>query len=258
MMAPPMSIRIAHIYRYPVKGLTPEPLAQVEIASGQGLPHDRRFALAHGTTRFDPATPEWLPKTNFLMLMKNERLARLKTHFDAESGVFAVERDGRKVASADITQPAGRLVIEQFFAAFMGAECRGMPRLIEAAGHMFSDVPRKVVSLIGLDSIRDLERVTRAPVDHRRFRANLYVAGGAPWQEFDWVGGELNVGATRLRVIKRIERCAATNVNPDTAARDLNLPLSLRLGFDHIEMGVYTEVVHGGTIAVGDSVARPA
>jgi uncharacterized protein YcbX len=117
-----MPIRIAHIYRYPVKGLTPESLAQVAIASGQGLPHDRRFALAHGTTRFDPATPEWLPKTNFLMLMKNERLARLKTHFDAESGVFAVERDGRKVASADITQPAGRLVIEQFFAAFMGAD----------------------------------------------------------------------------------------------------------------------------------------
>ncbi|HJS33696.1 MAG TPA: MOSC domain-containing protein [Alphaproteobacteria bacterium] len=258
MMARLMPIRVAHIYRYPVKGLTPEPLARVAIAPGQGLPHDRRFALAHGTTRFDPAAPEWLPKSNFLMLMKNERLARLKTHFDAESGILAIERDGRKVAGADITQPAGRLVIEQFFAAFMGVECRGMPRLVEAPGHMFSDTPPKVVSLIGLDSIRDLERVTRAPVDHRRFRANLYVAGAAPWQEFDWVGRELSIGATRLRVVKRIERCAATNVNPDSAARDMNLPRSLRLGFDHVDMGVYAEVVQGGAIAVGDSFAPPA
>ncbi len=252
-----MPIRIAHIYRYPVKGLTPEPLAQVAVEPGQGLPHDRRFALAQGTTRFDPAAPEWLPKTSFLMLMKNERLARLKTLYDDATGTLAIERDGRKVASANITQPAGRLVIEQFFAAFMGQECRGSPKLVEAPGHMFSDTPRKVVSLIGLDSVRDLERVTRAPVDHRRFRANLYVAGAAPWQEFDWVGRELSIGATRLRVIKRIERCAATNVNPDTAARDMNLPLSLRLGFNHVEMGIYAEIVQGGAIAVGDSFDPP-
>src|SRR4051794_10494398 len=94
---------VAQIYRHPVKGLTPEPLAGVRLAPGEGLPHDRRFALAHGTTRFDPAAPEWMPKTNFLMLMRNERLARLRTHFDETSGVLTILRDGKAVATADIT-----------------------------------------------------------------------------------------------------------------------------------------------------------
>ena len=65
-----MSAIIAQIYRYPVKGLSAEPLARVALAPGEALPHDRRFALAHGATRFDGA-PHWLPRNNFLMLARN-------------------------------------------------------------------------------------------------------------------------------------------------------------------------------------------
>lgn len=249
-----MSINIASIYRYPVKGLSPEPLQRVRLTAGAGLPQDRRFALAHGSTRFDPAAPEWMPKTNFLMLMRNERLARLKTHFDEATGVLTIQRDGKTVASGNLQEVGGRTVIEQFFAAYMDGEARGTPKLVEAPGHMFSDVARKVVSIIGLASVRDLERVVRAPVDPRRFRANVYIEGGRPWEEFDWVDRELRLGGVRLRVVKRIQRCAATNVDPGTGERDLNIPLSLQQGFQHVDTGIYAEVLDGGTIAVGDEV----
>ena len=33
------------IYRYPIKGLSAQPLGRVEIAAKQPLPHDRVFAL---------------------------------------------------------------------------------------------------------------------------------------------------------------------------------------------------------------------
>ena len=56
------------------------------------LPHDRRFAIALGSTRFDPEHPEWLPKTDFIMLMRDEKLAQSQTHFDVESGVLAVAK----------------------------------------------------------------------------------------------------------------------------------------------------------------------
>lgn len=253
-----MSLKIAAIYRYPVKGLTPEPLDRVVLTPGQGLPHDRRFALAHGSTRFDPAAPEWMPKTNFLMLMRNERLARLRTRFDEGTGTLAVQRDGKTVASGNIQETAGRTVIEQFFAAYMASEARGAPKLVEAPGHMFSDVARKVVSIIGLASIRDLERVARAPIDPRRFRANVYFEGGRPWQEFDWVDREIRLGGVRLKVVKRIQRCAATNVDPENGQRDLNLPLTLQQGFRHADMGIYAEVLEQGTIAVGDALTPPA
>jgi uncharacterized protein YcbX len=248
----------AQIYRYPVKGLTPEALAGAHLTPGQGVPQDRRFALAHGSTRFDIAAPEWMPKSNFLMLMRNERLARLRTRFDETSGLLTIQRDGKTVAAADITSQTGRTVVEQFFAAYMGDEARGAPKLLEAPGHMFSDVARKVVSIIGLSSIRDLEqRVIRAPVDPRRFRANVYYDGGRAWEELDWVGKEIAIGPVRLKVIKTIVRCPATNVDPETAQRDLNIPLALKQSYGHDTMGIYAEVLSAGEIVIGDPIREP-
>ncbi len=252
-----MSAIIAQIYRYPVKGLSAEPLARVALAPGEALPHDRRLALAHGTTRFDGA-PHWLPRNNFLMLARNARLAALETRFDPETEVLTVSRHGRVVARGKATDRTGRAVLEQFFAAYLGDEARGAPRIVEAAaGQPFSDVPEPHLSIINLASLGALTRVAGAPVAPLRFRANLYLDSVPPWEEFTWVGRELAIGAARLRVVERIERCAATNVNPETGARDRNLPRALGKGFGHTDMGVYAEVLTGGDIALGDPIRTP-
>jgi len=249
-----MTATVTQIHRHPVKGLNAEPLARVALTPGEGLPHDRRFALAHGSTSFDTQAPEWRPKTQFLTLMRDEKLAQLRIAFDEETGELAIHRAGKRVVHAKATEPLGRTVIEQFFAGFMGTAARGAPRLLEAPRHMFSDARVKCLSLISLASLRDLERVVRAPVDPRRFRANVYFEGAPAWAEFDWVGQQIDIGAARLRVTARIDRCAATHVNPETAARDMNLLKALQRGFGHIEMGVYAEVIGGGEIAIGDRI----
>ncbi len=249
-----MSIAITQIHRHPVKGLNAEPLARVALTPGEGIPHDRRFALAHGSTRFDTQAPEWRPKTQFLMLMRDEKLAQLRIAFDDETGELAVNRAGKQVVRAKATEPLGRTLIEQFFAGFMGTAARGAPRLLEAPGHAFTDVPEKCLSLINLASVRDLERVMREPVDPLRFRANIYFEGAPAWAEFNWVGKEIAIGAARLQVTARIDRCAATNVNPKTAIRDMNVVKALQRGFGHIDMGVYAGIVTGGDIATGDRI----
>ncbi|MEM7172832.1 MAG: MOSC domain-containing protein [Pseudomonadota bacterium] len=253
-----MSGTITSIYRYPVKGLNGQRLASVAVTAGQTLPHDRRFAIAHGSTRFDTAAPTWMAKTNFLMLAKDEKLAQLDADFDEESGEITIRRDGKQVVKADATNIMGRTLIGQFFAGFMAASARGTPKLLEAPGHSFSDVPEKVLSIISLTSVKDLERVARQPVDPIRFRGNIYVDGLPAWQEFDWVGQEISIGSVRLRVQKRIERCAATNVNPQTAERDSNIPLTLRRGYNHADMGIYAEVLGDGQINEGDPLKPPA
>ena len=249
-----MSATVTQIHRHPVKGLNAEPLARAALTPGEGLPHDRRFALAHGSTRFDTQAPEWRPKTQFLMLMRDEKLAQLRIAFDDETGELAVNRAGKQVVRAKATEPLGRTLIEQFFAGFMGTAARGAPRLLEAPGHAFTDVPEKCLSLINLASVRDLERVMREPVDPLRFRANIYFEGAPAWAEFNWVGKEIAIGAARLQVTARIDRCAATNVNPKTAIRDMNVVKALQRGFGHIDMGVYAGVVTGGDIATGDRI----
>lgn len=248
-------MEIAGICRYPLKGLNAEKLDRAVLTPGEGLPHDRRFALAHGSTHFDPGAPEWLPKTNFLCLMRDEKLAQLRVTFDPDSSTLAIHRAGKQVVRAKTAEDIGRTLIAQFFAAFMGAAARGTPKLVEASGHMFSDVPGKVVSIINLASVKDLERVVRQPIDPLRFRANIYIQGIPPWAEFDWVGREIGLGPARLQVVDRIERCAAINVDPETAARDLNLPRSLQRGFGHVDMGLYARVTTGGEIAPGDAVS---
>ncbi len=75
-------MQIDRIYRYPIKGLTAEALEQVRVEAGQALPWDRAFALAQGDAPFDPAAPAWLPKTNFMCLRANARIALLKSSFD--------------------------------------------------------------------------------------------------------------------------------------------------------------------------------
>ncbi|MDP7182770.1 MAG: MOSC N-terminal beta barrel domain-containing protein, partial [Alphaproteobacteria bacterium] len=76
-----MMLKLTHIYRYPVKGLSPESMTATTLVPGEGLKHDRRFAIALNTTEFDPASPQWLSKTHFLMLMRNATLALLDAHF---------------------------------------------------------------------------------------------------------------------------------------------------------------------------------
>jgi uncharacterized protein YcbX len=121
---------------------------------------------------------------------------------------------------------------------------------------MFSDVPERLVSIVGLESVRDIERVLRAPVDPARVRANIHVEGLPPWSEFAWVGQEIAIADVRLRVTDRITRCAATNVDPKSGQRDLNVPRALEDAFGHTECGVYAEVISGGTVALGDPVER--
>jgi uncharacterized protein YcbX len=246
---------VAALYRYPVKGLSAAPLAEVELAPGQALPWDRAFALAHGSTRFDPARPEYLPKRSFLQLMTDERLAALQTSFDPATGVLSIVRDGRQVARGSITQASGRMVIEQFFAAWMRQETRGQPRLVHSPGHVFSDVHAPVVSVINLASVKDLERVVGRPLDPLRFRANIYLDDLPAWSEFGWLGRSLAVGAAHLAVETRIDRCAATNVDPATCLRDVNIPGALQRGFGHGDFGVYARVTGGGMVRAGDPVS---
>jgi MOSC domain-containing protein len=257
-----MAISIAAIYRYPVKGLSAEPLERVPLTPGQSLPHDRRFAIAPAATRFDPERPEWLPKTSFLMLMRDETLARLHTRFDERSGRLTIDREGQRLLAAPITESAGRLAVGKFFGEFLGESLGGAPRVIEAPGHTFADARRKpnastsqYVSLVNLASVRALEEVAGAAVDPLRFRANLYVDGAPAWTELGWVGAEIVAGDARLHVVSAITRCAATTVNPATAERDLDIPAILRREFGHVHMGVYAEVVGGGEVRGGDGVA---
>jgi len=255
---------IRAIYRYPVKGLSAQGMPIAALAAGETLAGDRRYAIENGPSGFDPAAPAYLPKQRFLMLMKNERLARLDTRFDDASRTLAIRENGQEAVHGDLDTAQGRAAIEAFFAAFCSDELRGPPKILEARGHSFSDVARKVVSIINLASVAKIAefvgggRGRGRPVDPLRFRGNLYVEGWPPFAELDLVGREIALGSARGRIVKRIVRCAATNVEPTTGIRDLDIPKSLMQTLGHSDCGIYAEVIAAGEVKAGDAVAvRP-
>ena len=219
---------ITGIYRYPVKGLTPEPLPRAALTAGETLLADRRYAIENGPSGFDPAEPKWLPKPHFLMLQRDGWLAALQTHFDDASHVLTIRHNGAIAAQGNLETPEGRAAIEQFFATSYAGQIKGPPKVLTSPGHSFSDVARKVVSIINLASLRAIENMVDHPVHPLRFRANLYVEGWPAWHEFDLLDRTLAIGDVRLKVVKRIVRCAAVNVDPDTAERDLAIPQALQ------------------------------
>lgn len=247
---------LARLCRYPVKGMSANDLDSAELVAGKTIPHDRRFAIAHGSTTDLPPDGHWAPKANFVTLLNCAKLAGIAAVFEPETGHLTLKRNGRQVSRADITTPLGRTIVEDFLRAYLAGEVRGTLRLIEAKEDAFTDSRDGKLSLINLASIRDLERVTGFPVDPVRFRGNLYIEGLPAWAEFGWSGDtKIRLGGAGLRLYKRIGRCAATNVNPATAERDANLPLALRRGFGHLDMGVYLQVSEPGTVRVGDGLA---
>ncbi|CCD96571.1 conserved hypothetical protein [Bradyrhizobium sp. ORS 375] len=247
--------RIAHLYRYPVKGLTPEPLQTAPLRVGETLPADRRYALENGPTGFDPAAPVWKPKTAYLMLMRNERLAGFKTSFDDATNILTIRKDGALVAQGDLESAEGRAAIERFFAAEFAQELRGPARLLSGGGYSFTDLARKVISIINLASVAEVERMVGATVHPLRFRANVYVSGWPAWHEATLMGETLRIGSARLKIVKTTTRCAAVNVDPDTAARDLDIPPALMQARGNNECGIYAEVIEAGDIALGDELA---
>lgn len=243
---------VAALHRYPVKGLSAEALDTVDLVPGQGFPDDRRFAIALGA--YDQTEPAWAPKSAFFQLARHARLARLESRYDSASEVLTLSRSGKPVVHGKVTDPQGRGVIGEILSAFLAGEGQGRPRLVEGPAGGLPDCGEALVSIIGDASLADLARVVGRPVERLRFRANLYVAGMRPWEELGWVGREIAIGPTRLEVVDRIGRCAATNVDPATAERDMNLPRALQEAFGHADMGVYARVIAGGRIAPADAV----
>jgi hypothetical protein len=262
--------RITAIYRYPIKGLSPEPLARAALTPGKTIAGDRLYAIENGPSGFDPAAPSYLHKAHFLMLMKNERLAALRTAFDHDTHTLTIAAPGAPAdgARGELRTAEGRAAIERFFAGYCADELRGAPKVLHADGHSFSDVARKVVSIINLASLAALEATIGASLDPLRFRANLYVEGWPAWSELDLVGKELAVAPAptgldsarsetpkvRLEVVKRIVRCAATNVDPQTGRRDREVSQSLLRSLGHGDCGIYAEVLSAGDITPGSAI----
>jgi hypothetical protein len=255
-MSNSLRAEIASLYRYPVKGLSPQEISEAALTESGHFPGDRMFAIENGPSGFDAKAAEHLPKQKFLMLMRNERLARLRTHFDDETRVLTIRQGGGVVAAGHVDSDEGRAAIERFFETFMREDRRGPARLLAAPpGFRFMDSRSGFLSLINLASVAAIAKlVGRGSLDPLRFRGNIHLTGLDPWAEFDLVGRNIAIGTAELEILKRIDRCAATDVDPKAGIRDLRLVAALEQNLQHHDCGVYARITRSGLIRPGDAL----
>ena len=180
-----------------MKGLSPEPLPRTELAvapDGAVRPDVRHRERA---VRLRPGRARYFPKSRFLMLMRNDRLAELRTAFDEASHTLTIRSENREAAQGDLRTPEGRAAIERSSPSSAPTNCAGRRRCC---------TPRATASPTWRgrscrSSISPRSRRWRTRPARRshplRFRGNLYVEGWPAWHEFDLLEPEIAIGPRR-------------------------------------------------------------
>lgn len=254
-----MATTINALTRFPIKGLSGQVLESVQLAAGQGFPGDRQFGFARPHSGFDPANPKPLPKTKFYMLARDESLALLSTELNDETGTLSIAAP-KSTAQFDISTTQGKKDASKFLQAYLSLPSDEVPHLYEASPHRFTDVSvdstemMNAVSIINIESVAAFSKAIGQEVDPRRFRGNIHLSSLPAFSELDMVGKQFAIGTARFKIVRRTQRCPATEVDLTTGQRDIKTPVLLRENYGHMDMGVYAEVVNGGVIAKGDVV----
>lgn len=207
-------MRVAELWRYPVKGLRGEAVERLEVAA-DGVPGDRCLAV--------------VDERGIVTGRRKQRMIGLPA---------TLGDDGEPlVGGSPWRSPESAAAIQRV--AGLGAK---LTRPI--GGHEYDAAQ---ILLLSDASVAQLG------YDRRRFRPNIYFRGADGPVEQEWVGHEVRVGDLRLRVDEPCERCVITTIDPDTIEVDLELLERTRAELGGM-MGVYCTVVAPGPVSVGDSV----
>ncbi|MEL7463586.1 MAG: MOSC domain-containing protein [Pseudomonadota bacterium] len=249
-----MPARLAAIYRHPVKSLGEEALTSVSVAAGRAMPWDRVWAVAHGRSEFNPAEPEWVESHSSVIQSTNPNLARITCAFRETTGRLSLAHPDLGEITVDPEAEGQRLT--DWLAPIAAPSGPPPYRVIRVpGGQALTDFPDTHYAIGNLASLRALEDMAGRKLEHIRFRMNLWIDGAAPWEEFDWLDGEVTIGGVRFRVMDRATRCSTINADPETGTRTTDLTRVLYNRFKHMDFGVYAQAKGDGELAVGDEVA---
>lgn len=262
---------VAALFRYPIKGFTPEALRSLVVQGDGRVRGDRVLAFRFA----DAVIPEvrdglesW-PKAQGLALQDFPSLARLAVSYDDEVRRVSVRLGGELLVEAGV-DAAGRSALVDAVTAFVRTTSDAarldragrLPLVLVGDGvtARFQDRARGFVSLHGRASVAALDAALPASVDDRRFRSNIVIDGIEAWAEHGW-SGTVRIGDLAFAPQGVIVRCLATHADPDSGIRDAPVLTTLTRGFGQAQptlgrllLPVGDGAGAGGTIHVGDEV----
>ena len=239
---------LAEIWRHPIKSHGREAVDAFDIAPGGTIPFDRLWAVAHEAAKLDGSG--WVACANFSRGAKTPALMAITARMDED--LVTLSHPDRPDLTFD-PDDDNRVFLD--WIAPLTDPSRAAPSgIVRAGARGFTDTPFPSISLGNPVSHRAVEQKAGRSLSRHRWRANLWVDGLAPWEEFDLVGRDIALGTATFRIEERITRCRATMANPDTGRIDADTLGALEEGWGHRDFGIYLACTAPGRVAVGDTV----
>jgi uncharacterized protein YcbX len=257
--------RVVALYRYPVKGFTPEHCPSLTVLPEGRAAGDR--VLAFRFANAPVADDQWCRKYEGIVLANTPGLARLTTQFDHRELRLKIALGSQVLADEKLDDAGrGRLVeaLTAYVLSLREHPLRNHPDRLPLKLIGDGVTPRYQDNEAGQVTLHSRETISSAAVALRdsklsehRFRSNIAIEGIEAWAEQSWVGRSIRIGGVEFDVVKSKVRCLATHANPLTGERDLQVMQQLMRSFAQKEpvlgVGMLTRGA-GGEIRVGDEV----
>ena len=260
------------LWRYPVKSMMGEELNASEVTE-RGLVGDRQFALRDRETGKVVGAKNPLKWGNFFAFraafvespqsgatMPAVRIT-LPDGTTATSGEDDLEQTlswalGREVTFEEAQSRAEGAQAEEYWPDMEGLDYRDTVTDFDLpAGPFFDLAVVHLLTTATLDRLRELHPEGR--IEARRFRPNIVVATGPEEQGFaenEWIGRTVSIGdEVRLRVSGACPRCVMITLPQGDLPKDSGI-LRTAVQNNDANVGVYADVVKGGTVRRGDHV----
>ena len=246
-----MTGRVAALWRHPIKSHGREALTTVTLIAGQTMPWDRRWAVTSGASAYRGG---WDHCQAFMIGTRNPALAAIRATLDTETATVHLHHPDLGQASFRPDDPEEAAAFIAWIAP-LTPPGRAAPAAVVSAGRRgMTDTKYPSVSVMNMASHRAVADHLGMPLEPERWRGNIWLEGLPAWDEWTWLGRDIRIGDTVLRVQDRIARCAHTMASPVTGQRDADTLGALRDGWTHTDFGVYAQVMTGGTIALGHAL----
>ena len=240
--------QIKTLHRFPLKGFEGETLPEAELRVGVGIVGDRQLAF-----RFADAPSDAKDKRHFVQQSNTPAIAALQTSFDEATEHLRIRQGGEVIAEGRGFRNADK--IAQAMSRWRQDQT-GEDRALVLERARFPDVPDCDLSLLLEPSLDHLAWLMNIPLDERRFRMNVLLDGPCPpFEEWNWVGKDVQLGSARLTIMGRLPRCPGPETSPATGRRDIEMLHAMREHLGHVDLGVLARVRTAGIVRPGDRLA---
>ena len=218
------------------------------------MPGDRVWALAHDKTRIPNSKKEWIPCSSFLRGSIAPSFMAVTSSYNDSNGTITLMHPSLEKLTFNPNNKEELNLFLKWIKPLCPSQGPSPNELYKVGDRGLTDTEYPSVSLLSIESLKELSSKIGSKLDTKRFRGNLWLSGGKPFEEFDWLGQEIVIGSAKFKIIEPIERCNATKVNPLNGESDIDTLNALNTYYGHQDFGVYCEVITGGSIEKGNQI----